>query len=197
MCAIRRISSARARTAGKRFGIAGARHPLANPKLIKSGAAMNVTDYLTKRRCWFESLPHSPVYTAQWLAEKLHVPGQNVAKCVLLRDGAGDYVVAVLSANHTIDFELTSQVVDGRVSLAHEDEISRRFPDCDYGILMPFGSQYGLRTIVDSELAAAEEIVFEGNTYREAIRMRFDEFRRIERPTVAAFAKENPRRRPK
>lgn len=158
---------------------------------------MNVTAYLTKRRCWFESLPHPPAYTAQRLAETLHVPGQNVAKCVLLRDEAGDHVVAVLSANHAIDFELAAQAAGSRVALADEDEIARRFSDCDYGVLMPFGSQYGLRTIVDSELAADEEIIFEGNTYREAIRMRFDEFRRIERPTVSAFARENPRRRAK
>jgi Ala-tRNA(Pro) deacylase len=158
---------------------------------------MDVTAYLQKRRCWFERLPHSPAYTAQWLAEKLHVPGQDVAKCVLLREACGDYVVAVLSANHTIDLELAAEVLGSPVSLASEEEIADRYSDCDYGVLMPFGSQYGLRTIVDSALAADEEIVFEGNTYREAVRMRFDEFRRIERPTVAVFAKENSQRRPK
>jgi len=45
-----------------------------------------------------------------------------------------------------------------------------------------------MKTIVDEGLADDEEIVFEGNTHDEAIRMRFDEFRRLEEPLVAAFA---------
>jgi Ala-tRNA(Pro) deacylase len=150
---------------------------------------MNVTAYLQKRRCWFERLPHSPTYTAQYLAEKLHVPGREVAKSVLLRDGYGDFVVAVLPANRTIDFHRVSELIGSGAALATETEIVEHCPDCDLGVLIPFGSQYGMRTIVDSSLAADEEIVFEGNTYQEAIRMRFDEFRRIERPIVAPFAK--------
>jgi len=37
-------------------------------------------------------------------------------------------------------------------------------------------------------LAEDDEIWFEGNTYKEAIRMKFDDFRRLEQPLVASFA---------
>jgi hypothetical protein len=42
-----------------------------------------------------------------------------------------------------------------------------------------------MQTIVDLSLAENEDIIFEGNTHHEAIRMKFDEFRRLEEPLVA------------
>ena len=57
-------------------------------------------------------------------------------------------------------------------------------PDCEIGALPPFGSQYGLKTVVDESLLADEHIVFEGNTHAEAIRMRLDDFRNLEHPLV-------------
>ena len=56
--------------------------------------------------------------------------------------------------------------------------------------LPPFGSRYGLKTIVDSTLAEDEVILFEGNTHHDAIRMKFDDYRRLENPVVASFAVE-------
>jgi Ala-tRNA(Pro) deacylase len=55
-------------------------------------------------------------------------------------------------------------------------------------VLPPFGSRYGMKTIVDSNLAADEEIVFDANTHNEAIRMRFNDFVEFEDPLVAAIA---------
>jgi Ala-tRNA(Pro) deacylase len=75
-----------------------------------------------------------------------------------------------------------------KVELATEVEIGAHCPDCEFGVLPPFGSWYGMRTIVDSSLAEDEAIVFEGNTHAEAIRMRFDEFRQLEDPLIAPFA---------
>ena len=52
----------------------------------------------------------------------------------------------------------------------------------------PFGSRYGMKTIVDSSLAEDEEIVFAADTHQEAIRMPFDEYDRLEQPMIASFA---------
>jgi Ala-tRNA(Pro) deacylase len=137
-------------------------------------------------------VPHQPTYSAQRLAHELHVPGREVAKTVLLRTGANggyQFVVAVLPANKHIDFQRAANLLrQGEVQLATELEIAAHCPDCDFGVLPPFGSHYGMRTIVDSSLAEDREIWFEGNTYNEAIRMKFDDFRRLEKPWVAPFA---------
>ena len=120
------------------------------------------------------------------------MPGREVAKTVLLRtgaDGGYQFVVAVLPANKEIDFQRAANLLrQDKVQLAAELEIASHCPDCDFGALPPFGSHYGMTTIVDSSLAKDKEIWFDGNTHKEAIHMKFDDFRRLEKPWVAAFA---------
>ena len=52
----------------------------------------------------------------------------------------------------------------------------------------PFGSQYGLETLIDPSVIANEYIVFEGNGREEAIRMSYRDFYALEHPTVVEFA---------
>jgi Ala-tRNA(Pro) deacylase len=151
---------------------------------------MNIAQFLSDKHVSFESLPHIDTYDAQHLAQALHVPGRDVAKTVLLRaDGGFAYVVAVLPATKNVDLDQASQSLGGsKLALATELEISDHCPDCEMGVLPPFGSQYGMKTIVDESLAAEEEIVFEGNTHRDAIRMKFSDFQRLEQPLIVRFS---------
>jgi Ala-tRNA(Pro) deacylase len=151
---------------------------------------MNVAKFLEREHYQFERVPHHATYGAQRLAHELHVPGRDVAKTVLLRANGGyEYVVAVLPASKKIDLNKASKLLGGtKLELATESEIGDHCPDCDFGVLPPFGSRYSMKTIVDSTLAEDEYIWFEGNTHDEAIRMRFDQFRRLEQPLIAPFA---------
>jgi Ala-tRNA(Pro) deacylase len=45
-----------------------------------------------------------------------------------------------------------------------------------------------MKTIVDESLTKDEEIVFEGNTHVEAIRMKYADFYRLAEPLVGSFA---------
>lgn len=151
---------------------------------------MNVQEFLAGRRVTYDAISHRDTYDAQRLAQVLHVPGQEVAKTVLLRaDGGDTYFVCVLPATKTIDFEKVSAAIGGsRVELATEIEIMQHCPDCELGALPPFGSQYGMKTLVEASLGRDEEIVFEGNNHHEAFRMRYEDYRDIEQPLVARFA---------
>jgi Ala-tRNA(Pro) deacylase len=75
------------------------------------------------------------------------------------------------------------------VILVHESELMKHFPDCELGTVPPFGSFYGMRTIIDESLSHEPEIIFCGNRLREAFRMRYHDFHDIERPQVAAIAR--------
>jgi Ala-tRNA(Pro) deacylase len=113
-----------------------------------------------------------------------------VAKTVLLRaDHDYRYIVAVLPATHRIDFDRLSEFLGGtNVALATEEEIAERCPDCEFGVLPPFGSHYGAETIVDEALSKDEYISFEGESHTEAIRMKYSDFYDYEHPLVARFA---------
>jgi Ala-tRNA(Pro) deacylase len=151
---------------------------------------MNVQQYLQERSVAYDAITHREVYDAQRLAEELHTPGREVAKTVLLRADSGYvYIVAVLPATKSIDFaDVASALGGSKIELATEIEINEHCRDCEMGALPPFGSQYGMKTLVDESLTVDEEIVFEGNSHHEAIRMRYDDFHRIESPIVARFA---------
>lgn len=152
---------------------------------------MNIANMLKEKNVQFETIPHRDTYEAQRMAEELHVSGREVAKTVLLRvDDGQDYVVAVLPANKVVDLDSATGVLGGsKTELATEDEVARQCPDCETGVLPPFGSQYGMQTIVDESLKEDENIFFEGNTHHESIRMTLNDFLKIEEPKIRRFAK--------
>ena len=150
---------------------------------------MNTAEFLKQRDVWCEVIPHHETFSAQRLAQELHVPGREVAKTVLLSANGGyEFIVAVLSANKDVDLKRASKLLGGaHVRLADEAEIAEHCPDCERGVLPPFGSQYDMKTIVDESLTKDDEIVFEGNTHHEAIRMKFRDYQHVEEPTIASF----------
>ena len=149
---------------------------------------MNVQQFLRQRDVAFRSLDHEPVYGAQSVAQAVHVSGEQVAKAVLLKAG-GQYALALLPATHTIDLATAARALRARkAELASEAECGKVFADCELGALPPFGSHYGVKTLMDRALAEDDEIVFEGNTHHEAIRMRLKDFTAVEEPAVARFS---------
>lgn len=147
---------------------------------------MKTTEILEKARVAYKSYPHPETFDAQHLAASLHVPGDNVAKTVLLRaDGDHLYIVAVLPATQMLDLGRLSQAFGGAdIRLATEIEIAEHCPGCEFGILPPFGSKFGMKTVVDESLAKHEDIFLQGNSHVEAIRLRYSDFERLERPLV-------------
>src|SRR5262249_9735938 len=118
---------------------------LFRPRLEHIGRClMQLDEFFTGKHIAFQKLPHRPAYTANRMAQALHVPGHEVAKTVLLRTGAG-YAVAVLPATHRLDLdELRACLHDEHVDMASENDMDQLFPDCERGAVPPFGSLYRL-----------------------------------------------------
>src|SRR5262245_26428266 len=131
---------------------------------------MRLDEFLNNQHIAFRRLPHRPAYTANRVAQTLHVPGKEMAKTVLLRTDQG-YVLAVLPSTHQVDLDRVRDDLGASwVGLASESEMEQLFPDCERGAMPPFGSLYRLTTIADESLAEDDEIVFEGQSHEEAIR---------------------------
>jgi Ala-tRNA(Pro) deacylase len=149
---------------------------------------MRVPDFLAQQKVAFETLLHPLARTAQRRAKYLHVPGEQVAKSILLAGPQG-FVLAVLPATHQVDTERLAHDLGGPVRLATEREIRAIFMDCEWGVVPPFGRLYGLPTILDEALAGDALLVFEGNRQMEALRMRGRDFERLEQPRRLHFAR--------
>lgn len=146
---------------------------------------MNVCEYLKQQHVPFHLQKHETTHSAQEMAESLHVPGDRVAKSVVL-EADGKYVLALLPASQFIDMVRARESLAAReLKLAREEEIASLFNDCDLGSIPPFGSLYGLQTVVDSSFTGDQNIVFESNHHDESISMSFRDFERIEHPRTA------------
>ena len=146
---------------------------------------MNIQKYLSNHKVPFDTLDHEPTYSAQTLARAVHVSGKEVAKSVLIRVD-DTYVLVVLPATRSVDLTKVRRVLGAEMAeLATEGDCGHLFVDCEFGARLPFGSQYGMKTLMDETLLADDEIVFEGNTHQEAIRMQLKDYRRLEEPLVA------------
>ena len=144
-------------------------------------------ELLDKNKVRYTTMTHSPAYTAQAAAATLHVPGQELAKTVVVKAGE-EMVLAVLPASYHVNLKKLGEILGKPVRLATEDEFAGLFPDCELGAMPPFGVLYGLPVVADKVLAEDEEIVFNAGTHRDAIRMRFEDFEKLAKPQLASFA---------
>jgi Ala-tRNA(Pro) deacylase len=149
---------------------------------------MRVPNYLADLHVPFETVVHPPAYTATKRARVMHVPGKWLAKCVLLA-GPHGYVLAILPATHVIELTAVAQALGGPVRLARVEEIADVFRDCEWGTLVPFGTLYGMPTILDESLDTEGTLIFEAHLHALAIRMRCRDFERLEQPRRFAFAR--------
>ena len=149
---------------------------------------MDIETFLTERKVPFTRHEHPTAYTAQEMAAEEHVPGDQVAKAVVVQ--AGDKpVLCVLPASYKIDLaKLAKGLKVKGCRLAEEAELAKIFTDVEVGAEPPFGNLYGLKTVVDEHLAADERIIFNAGTHRQAIEMAYDDFARLAEPKVLDFS---------
>lgn len=146
--------------------------------------------YLEQNGVRYSHDVHGTAYTAQELAAAEHVPGNIVAKTLVVHTGDG-FVLAVLQAPQRLDLDaLRNALGKPQARLATEAEFARLFPDSQTGAMPPFGNLYGLPVYVDENLARDEEILFNAGTHEDTIRMRYADFARLAAPRVLPLAKE-------
>ena len=150
---------------------------------------MNVQEFLNEHHVRYRPVLHRATFSAQRMADTLHVPGDHVAKTVILKVD-GSYVLALLQATQYVDISFFKATLRAEsVELATETELAEIFEDCEIGAIPPFGSRYGMETIVDESLTHDHLIVFEGNSHEESICMNYEDFEELERPQVAHFSR--------
>ncbi len=148
---------------------------------------MHLSDFLHECEVPFESLLHPPAFTASKRARFLHVPGKQVVKCVLLAAGRS-YAVAVLRSTDQINLEALRPVFGLPIRLATTEELASQLSDCGRGAATPFGSLYGLRTLLENRVRPEDLILFEAQQHHMAIRMLCRDFERLEKPARCEFA---------
>jgi Ala-tRNA(Pro) deacylase len=133
-------------------------------------------------------ITHSKAYTSQGVAASAHIPGNELAKTVMLKKD-GELCMAVLPASKQVSLAAFASLTNSAgVSLASERDFKDHFPDCEIGAMPPFGNLYGLRVYADPLLTRDKEIAFNAGSHRELIQLAYSDFERLVNPTILDFA---------
>ena len=149
--------------------------------------ASKLRKFLDDHGVKYVSIRHSPTFTAQEIAQSVHVSGRDFAKTIVVSTENGMAMVVLPAARRIVMADLREMLLVPHVRLASEQEFRNLFPDCEVGAMPPFGNLYGLPVYVAESLATEEEIAFNAGTHTEVIKMRYEDFEALARPVVLDF----------
>ena len=150
--------------------------------------ARKLKELLDSHNAKYVTTTHSTAYTAQEIASLAHVRGDEFAKSVIVTiDGVT--VMAVVPASYHVDLSLLRAAAKGKqITLSTEMEFRDKFPECETGAMPPFGELYGMAVFIDENLTKEKEIVFNAGTHQELIRLSYEDFANLVKPTVAKLS---------
>jgi len=144
------------------------------------GIAATLRDYLDRHSIEYSLLRHTETRSTARTAEEAHVPGDRVAKPVVIED-ADRYIVVVIPATRRIDFTALHRSFGRQVGLATEPEVEALFRDCAPGAVPALAQAYGLDVAVDDALLDLDDVYFEAGDHRELVHVSGDAFRALMR----------------
>lgn len=149
----------------------------------------SIEKFLGDHQVPYSVLHHRPAYTAQEEASLAHVPGSQWAKTVACFADERP-ILAVVPAPSLVDLDRLREIAGAReIRLANEREFEGLYPDCETGAMPPLGPLYGQQVFVDQSLAGAGDIVFDAGSHTDAVKVRYDDFVQLVRPTAGDFGR--------
>ncbi|HKJ52675.1 MAG TPA: YbaK/EbsC family protein [Gammaproteobacteria bacterium] len=145
--------------------------------------ASKLKNYLRQQGVEFRVVSHPRSEYSMETAEKAHVPGDALAKGVLVRDEDG-YLLVVLPADFHIELETLRKMLGQDVSMVSEAALGEVFSDCVLGAVPPIGMAYGVKTIWDpkSSLGQLDEVFFEAGDHQTLVQMSGTQFHELMAP---------------
>lgn len=140
--------------------------------------AASVERRLNQMHVKYDLIPHRHTSSSTYTAQAAHVPGEQLAKCVMLEDDRG-YVMAVLPAASKVDLGSLHRRLGRDLGLATESEFAHLFADCEPGAIPPLADAYGIEAIVDDSLIGKQDIYFESGDHCALVHVSGDDFLRL------------------
>jgi Ala-tRNA(Pro) deacylase len=142
------------------------------------GIALTLQQYLDDRHIDYDVLLHKRTHCSNDTMRASHIPGERLAKAVVLTREGG-FVVAVVPASAQVRLETIERMLHCPVAMASEDEISEIFPDCDMGAVPPVPEAYAVEALIDDSLDLQPDVYLEGGDHRSLIHISGEQFRAL------------------
>lgn len=141
--------------------------------------AKTLADYLDEHLIQYDLISHPHTQSSMDTAASAHVPGDRLAKAVILKDG-DDYLMMVIPSDYHVHLGTLHRRLGRNLGLATERELTGLFPDCDEGAAPPIAEAYGLHGMVDKGLLEQPEVFFESGDHEHVVRTSGPNFRLLQ-----------------
>jgi len=141
--------------------------------------AITLQEYLEHEGVSYDVVAHAPTGASSHTAAIAHVPGDQLAKSVMLEDEDGRYLLAVIPASHYVDLGELHRQFNKQLGLASEDDVGAMFDDCELGAVPPIGDAYGIDVILDDSLEDCPDVYFEAGDHTGLVHVSGEDFRQI------------------
>ena len=143
------------------------------------GMAERLRSFLDSQGIQYEVLPHPHTSTSLETARAAHVPGDRIAKSVVLEDEQG-YVMAILPASRRVSLDALERQLHRKLTLASEEELSGLFGDCELGAVPPVADPYGMPAVIDDSLWNLTDVYFEAGDHEDLVHLSGKAFQEIQ-----------------
>lgn len=142
--------------------------------------AKTLEKHLQKTDIAYELVTHPHTQASMETAERAHVPGDALAKGVVLRDGSG-FLLAVVPSDYHIELATLNKLLERDLAFVPEEELTQIFPDAELGAIPPIGSAYSINTIWDPEtsLGVQDHVYFEAGDHETLVRVTGEHFHQL------------------
>lgn len=137
--------------------------------------SLAVQNCIIRQGIHYDVIRHPSTRDSMHTAEAAHIPGDQLAKCVILEDESG-FLMAIVPATHRVELGALRRQLSRRLGLATEEELAGLFTDCQPGAIPPLGTAYAIETVLDESLAECEDIYFEAGDHRTVVRVTGKDF---------------------
>ena len=153
-----------------------------------------VIEFVKSKGIEFKHFSHKPVKTSKEASDERGVDMNSGAKALLVRYTPKDgkevkFALLVMSAGKKVSWkEVKAHVGSKDVSFAKLEEV-KAVSGCIPGAVPPFGSVFGIQTIVDPSLRKQGDIInFNCGLRSQSLSMKTEDYFKIENPFTLQFA---------
>jgi Ala-tRNA(Pro) deacylase len=140
--------------------------------------ATTLRTYLDGSSVRYSLVPHPHTGSSMDTAAVAHVPGDRLAKAVIVKS-EDDPLMVVVPSDYHVHMGLLHRHLGGAAGLVTEAELADLFPDCEPGAVPAVGQAYGLRTLLDSNLLDQPEVYLEAGDHETLVRLGGEDFRAL------------------
>jgi Ala-tRNA(Pro) deacylase len=146
--------------------------------------AKQLQTYLKQHEIKYHLVTHPHTGSSMESAEEAHVPGDALAKGILVATAKDGYRLVVVPSDYHVDLESLHQLLKQEITMATEAELGQCFPDCEVGAVPPIGPAYDIKTLwdPDSSLGNQDKIYFEAGDHEHLVQLSGRSFHELMAP---------------